>query len=46
MVASDTWNMIDGLPYHALVTSEFGQVWANTKMGTVVPKIVRNHDVC
>ena len=27
MVVSDTWNVIDGFTI-ALVTSEFGQVWA------------------
>ena len=31
MVVSDTWNMIDGLPFF-LVTSEFGQVWENMKI--------------
>ena len=30
----------------ALVTSEFGQVWANTKMGTVVLNFVQNRDAC
>ena len=43
MVISDTWYMIDGFTI-ALLTAEFGQVWAEHVCRDVMPQLWRKSD--